>query len=91
MKYIIILLLSIQIFASDFSYSYSDPYANNADDYIYSTDNISLNTGGSVYSWIPTVGGETKSNPGTLVYRFTFDEPIESANLYATLCSFWIC
>jgi hypothetical protein len=70
--------------AASFTYSYSNPYNANADDYIHSTSNIRLYTEGTVRVWIPETGGATfaTTTPGVIVYKFDFPgETVESAFL----------
>ena len=76
--------LPTEIRAASFSYSYSNPYNANADDYIYSTSNITLYTEGTVRVWIPQTGGATfaATTPGVITYLFDFGaETVEAASL----------
>lgn len=80
------LLAAGDVAAASFTYSYSNPYNANADDYIHSTSNIHLYTEGTVRVWIPVTGGATfaTTTPGVITYRFDFgSEVIGSASLLA--------
>ena len=68
----------------DFSYSYGDPYSDEADDYIVSTSNAELSTEGNFRFWKPIVGGTSMpgTDPAVITYHFEFSEPVGEAQLF---------
>ena len=76
--------LALPASGATFSYGYSDPGAEAADDFIVSTSNVLLYTEGSFRQYIPVTGGTTfaATTPGVITYRFDFGSDIvDSATL----------
>ena len=69
----------------DFSYSFSDPASDEADDYIYSVTNMVIeNEGTGVIYWMPEYGAESDGeNPGVIIFKFSFPEKVKTAWLAA--------
>lgn len=76
--------------AYDFSYSYTDPAASGADDYIVSVTNAVLYDEGAVRAWKQDVGSSSfaAATPGVITYRFNFQETVAEAALYIAASTF---
>lgn len=75
---------------SAFSYSYANPAAAGADDYIVSTTNAEVAQEGAVWYWRPMAGAETLADttPGVIIYHVPLAGPILGGRLRATLACF---
>jgi hypothetical protein len=76
-----------------FSYSYANPGAPNAREYIVSTSNAEVGSEGDARYWRPVAGAEefVDTEPAVITYHFPFDRPIAGGRLYAILAvwHFW--
>jgi len=73
-----------------FNYSYGNPAAPGADDFIVSTENVKVTNEGPVTYWQPEFGGLNleETDPGLITYHFPFDSPVESGQLYVQIATF---